>query len=171
MVRVIPLAVGAFLVGVAAALCAPEHGPADTARAKESRAKTHVPAGELVGVVARVNAAERLVKLRVQVPVLRGRRLQPQLEEVELEAADDVKVRLSSPPPKYDDKGNPRRYTQAELRRMRDSLGYLADFDALKSGQTVHVSLVKPRPGARAKGAPEPKPVIGTILILAEASR
>lgn len=159
-----------YSLGLALAVAAQEHVP-PAGNSKGASAKAYVPAGDVVGIVQRVNAADRLVRLRVQLPVLRGRKWETRDEEWEFEAADDVKVRLAQPPQKYDEKGNPLRYTASELRRMRDPLGYFADFDAVKSGQTVRLGLVKPKPATKAKDAPEPKPLIGTILIVAEVVR
>src|SRR5205823_4887635 len=81
----------------------------------------------------------------------------PQLKSksqvVEVQAADDVKVRLSQPPPAYDDKGHFRTRTAQELKELKGPdptlPGYAADWDDLKDGQTVTVRL------ARTEGAKE----------------
>jgi flagellar basal body-associated protein FliL len=66
-----------------------------------------------------------------------------QSKDVELEIADDLKVRTLVEPIEYDDKGKPRRLTakeKAELKGPDPKLpGYEADFDNLKVNQTVTV--------------------------------
>jgi hypothetical protein len=75
-------------------------------------------------------------------------------KEVEWTAADDVKVRMANPPVQFDDRGQPKKYTQKELREMRgeDKL-FPAEFSDLKQDQIVQVTLV------RKKGVPPRRPV------------
>jgi hypothetical protein len=67
---------------------------------------------------------------------------------IEFVADDDMKIRTLQLPVEYDDKGKPRKLTQKELKERRGSdlslPGYEADFDMLKQGQLVNVSLEKP---------------------------
>jgi hypothetical protein len=68
-------------------------------------------------------------------------------QDVKLRAAENIKIRLLTPPIDYDDKGNPKKYTPKELDELRGpdkSLpGYGAEFDSLRSGQMVKVYLAK----------------------------
>jgi hypothetical protein len=81
---------------------------------------------------------------------------------VELQADDEVQFRRKDPPPAYDDKGRPRRYTAAELKTLRGpdaSLpGYPAEGQDLKVGQVVEVSLVKRQEDAKKDDAKNQKP-------------
>jgi hypothetical protein len=76
--------------------------------------------------------------------------------DVKLRFAENAKIRLSQPPPDYDDKGNPKKYTARELEKMRGKEGlpgYTAEMEALKSGQTVKVYLKRyPVASAAARG-------------------
>jgi Leucine-rich repeat (LRR) protein len=108
-------------------------------------------------------------------------RLYRRLEEhqdVPLQAAADVQVRSGQPPTLFDDKGNVRTPTAAELKEMKgpdpNVPGYKADFESLKSGQVVEVRLAR----ADAPGAPANRPKDGaadvplqavTVVILREA--
>ncbi|MHB1426011.1 MAG: hypothetical protein ACYC3I_22840 [Gemmataceae bacterium] len=99
-------------------------------------------------------------------------------KEVEWTAADEIKVRAANPPPQFDDKGRPKRYTSKELRELRgtDKLpGFPAEFSDIKSGQTLVVTLLQkktgPRPVRRGKDAEaEPSsdalPKMSFILIM-----
>jgi len=102
-------------------------------------------------------------------------------QTVELSAADSVQVRIAYPPPAFDDKGNPKQYTPKELRELKgvgNKWGYPADFDTLKTDQTVVVDLgMKKSTGGKinlkdkdlAAGlAGANKPLITTVYILAE---
>lgn len=68
-------------------------------------------------------------------------------QEVELQADDDIKVRLKNAPVQFDDKGKPKQLTADELKELKGpdpSLpGYQADFSDLKTGQLVRVSLAR----------------------------
>jgi hypothetical protein len=108
-------------------------------------------------------------------------------KDVELELADEVKVRSSRPTEVFDDKGRVKRYTARELRELKgnDKLpGYAADLADLQPGQTVMVKLARrqtpkppettenPKPSAsRSRRRPEPaaspeKPLVTVILIV-----
>ena len=70
---------------------------------------------------------------------------------MDITSIDDVKVRLTDPPPAYDDKGNIKKRTEKELKELKgdpkdpDSklLGYPAQFSDIRQGSYVKVSLVK----------------------------
>lgn len=77
---------------------------------------------------------------------------------LEVQPADDLKVRAKFPPIAFDDKGNVKKYTAKELKELKGddpkAPGYQADFDSLKPGQFVTVSLMqkkkmRPKPGEK----------------------
>ena len=74
-------------------------------------------------------------------------RLTPQWQDFEFDVDDDVAIRLQQPPPAFDDKGQPRKYTTAELKELKgpdaNVPGYPADFTDLKPGRTVTLHLVQ----------------------------
>jgi hypothetical protein len=82
-------------------------------------------------------------------------------QKIELQAADEMKVRTVLPPVEYDDKGKLRKLSEKELRELKGPdpklPGYQADFDSLKTEQIVDVYLAAPKGGA-AKGKPKAKP-------------
>lgn len=78
-------------------------------------------------------------------------------KDVDVQVADGAKVRSINPPLAFDDKGNPRKYTQKELKELRGDEklpGYNSDLDALRTGQTVTLSLATKKDAnpARQKG-------------------
>ena len=69
-------------------------------------------------------------------------------QDVKAVPADDMKVRLLRPPEAYDDKGNPKKYTDKELKELKgpDKLpGYTGTLEDVKTNQLV---LVYPGPQA-----------------------
>jgi hypothetical protein len=98
-------------------------------------------------------------------------------KDFDLQSTADVTVRYQDPPAQYDDKGYLKKYTAAELKEMKgkDSNlpGYAADFDKLAPGQTVRVTLAKPKADKdkpKDKDAPDDvKPLVSMIVIVADA--
>jgi hypothetical protein len=78
-------------------------------------------------------------------------------QNVDFQAADDVKVRFLHLPAAYDDRGNLKKYTPAEIKELKGkdaSLpGFESSVDALKVGMTVQVKLTRhqPRPAPATK--------------------
>jgi hypothetical protein len=71
-----------------------------------------------------------------------------QHKDFDLESTADAKVRTQDPPVQYDEKGNVKKYTSKELQDLKgDSKlpGYTSDWDSLKVGQTVKVTLTRPK--------------------------
>jgi hypothetical protein len=68
-------------------------------------------------------------------------------KDIDLQADDNIKVRVAQPPTEPDDKGFSKKLTKAELKKLKgpDATlpGYTADFDQLKVGQQVTVYLAK----------------------------
>lgn len=79
-------------------------------------------------------------------------------QDVDLDAVDDVKVRLNEPPAQFDDKGNIVKLTKAQKAKLRREgpdpklPGFAGSFSDLKEGQIVKVQLV------RKKGRPRIRP-------------
>jgi hypothetical protein len=96
-------------------------------------------------------------------------------QDVPLVAAEDVKVRVAAPPIEFDEKGNPRKYTPEELRKLRGPeklWGYPGDWSNLQNGQEVKVFLARNKKAvARAesddKGNETKKAEVSRIYILA----
>jgi hypothetical protein len=67
-------------------------------------------------------------------------------DRIDIQLDDEVQVRTMNLPPLYDDKGNPKQYTYAERQKLRGNLretGYQSDYDSLKVGQIINLSLGK----------------------------
>ncbi len=98
-------------------------------------------------------------------------------KDFDLDSSPTVVVRQAELPAQYDDKGNLKKYTAAELKELKgknpDLPGYTAEFDNLTVGQTVRVTLAKPKADKdkpKDKDAPEDKrPVVSMIVIVADA--
>jgi hypothetical protein len=97
---------------------------------------------------------------------------------IDLEAADDVLVRLKDPPVEFDEKGNVKKHTAKELKELKGDPklpGYAGDFDSLKPDQIIQVKLAKtkqapqPRGKPADKDAPDNRPVARSIMILRDA--
>src|SRR5690349_17484830 len=107
-------------VGWLAALCIPAlllAGPALAQKEKDKdkdkdpdKDKTHwVKVATIQGKVTAVYEDKRKLRVQIQVPTLqpngRSYRIAMQAKDVEVQATDDVVVRLSYPKPDFDDKG------------------------------------------------------------------
>jgi len=117
----------------------------DADKAKEKPAEKMIRVAVVVGKIGRVDEAKKSLHLELTV----GKKS----EWADWVSTDDVKVRILKPPPAFDDKGNPKKYTRKELRELKgDSKlpGYPAEFSDLKPGQYVQVTLVRKK-GVRRK--------------------
>jgi hypothetical protein len=104
--------------------------------------------------------------------------IKEEFQSVDIDSADDLKVRVPNPPVEFDEKGKPKVYTKAQLKEMKGDPklpGYQADFDSLHPDQIVTVTLVKkketPKPKKDADKDPleaENKPVASMIIIQME---
>jgi hypothetical protein len=133
---------------------------AQDAKKEEPKPEKLLPAGSLAGTL--VKGRKGKGKSAEEVWFLRPARGQ----RVDLQFADDVKVRLAQPPKKYDDKGHILKYTPAELKALKgpgNLPGYAASPEDLRSGQTVAVTLGK------RKGAAAGAVVVTAVLVLADA--
>ncbi len=148
-----------LLVGLLLAFAAPEFAAAQKDKPKADGSFVHL--GELTATVTLVEASERHLTVQYTPP---GQEASVNLD---LKAADDLKVRLLKPPPVFDNRGKPRAYTTKELKELRGpdpkQPGYTGEFANLKSGQTVLVTLaqrkeVVKKPAPKGKAAvPAPK--------------
>jgi hypothetical protein len=99
-------------------------------------------------------------------------------KDIDLEPADDMKVRTAFLPVVNDDKGYRKKYTAQEIRELRgkgDLPGYAAEPDALAANQMVTVYITMKKQSAKTgdtetKDPPagESKPVVSMILIRSE---
>jgi hypothetical protein len=73
--------------------------------------------------------------------------------DIELQAAEDMKVRLLQPPVAFDDNGKPKKYTKKELDELKGPdkklPGYTAAFENLRPGQVVEVYLAKKKDSSK----------------------
>jgi hypothetical protein len=104
-------------------------------------------------------------------------------KDFNLQAIEEVKVRLMQLPVEYDDKGHVKKYTAKEKKELRGKdltlPGYTGSWDQVSAGQTVKVYLLpkKKKPAAdKGKGEDkevfdlleENRPLVKMIVILAE---
>jgi hypothetical protein len=154
---------------------------AGLARAQQDTVRT-----QLELLTARTKAQRLLAMINLQTRSYNHATVKAVRAEVDLQPADDMKVRILVPPARLDDRGKPIRYTKDELREMRGDgklPGYKADVDTIQEGQRVTAVLVRkkekeaPRPAAKDKekgkdSADEQendhKPLIRMLIIEAE---
>jgi hypothetical protein len=142
-----------------------------------------VPAGEITGKLVRIESAQKTLAVQISIPYFIGRNLNYRHVDIELQTADDVKVRLANPPLEFDAKGNPKRYTAKELKALRgpgNLPGFPGDFDSLKNEQIVKCFLKRPKDPPRLTGKDpkrdqellnQSKPVVDMVFILVEPRR
>jgi hypothetical protein len=75
-------------------------------------------------------------------------RLTPHSQDFEFDIDDEIKIRLQQPRRAFDDKGNPKKYSPAELKQLRGQEqrnvpGYPAEFADLKTGRAVTIYFVE----------------------------
>jgi hypothetical protein len=118
-----------------------------------------------------------LLQMLIQLRNSQGAGVEVRQIPVDLQAADEMKVRTLVLPPKYDDKGKITRYSNQELKEMRGNSnlpGYAAEMDSLHTGQTVVVYLAKPKappkPAAKKEknDLEDDKPIARAIVIMSE---
>ncbi len=92
-------------------------------------------------------------------------------KDLEFETVDETKYRTASPPIAFDDKGDPKKYTTAELKELKgpDHLpGYTSEASALHSGQKVVVTAGRRKLAPGEKELAEEKPVATMIVIVGD---
>jgi TolA-binding protein len=71
-------------------------------------------------------------------------KIEEKSQDIQMQAHDEMKVRTLIPPPVFDDKGNPRKYTPEELADLKDSTtlpGYRAAFGDVQTKQYIQVAI------------------------------
>ncbi len=101
---------------------------------------------QLAGEVERLQAQT----LRLQLQGNTDYTIKKEFKDIDFHTADDVKVRIMTPPVQFDDKGNVKEYTKDELKALKgkdsDLPGYESTLDYLKVGDTIKVTLATPKP-------------------------
>lgn len=100
-------------------------------------------------------------------------------KNVDLQAAEELVVRLMQPPVEFDEKGRPRRLTDKEKRALQGPdpklPGYTAEFENLKANQVVRVTLARRKEVGKPKEkdflADGERPQVKMIVILADPER
>jgi hypothetical protein len=129
--------------------------------------------------LAMTNNPNRALELRNAIARDTPKMYKQQPFDVDIEPGEEVKVVAKNPPPAFDDKGKIKRYTAKELAELKDdpkSPFFKADFDSLKNGQLVTVTVgwkkdtVKPKPGKEKdpEWLAQNRPIALKILIVAE---
>lgn len=145
----------------------------ETKPAPAARAKKLDIIDTLTVVLGDVNKDDRTVTFVTQSAYGRGVRNQTQT----LPLAEDVKVRRAQPPEQTDDKGQPKKYTALELRKLKGAdprlPGYTGDLDQVHGGESAEITLARERPTPKipkAKGAKpaEEKTYVTMIVITNE---
>ena len=148
---------------------------------KAASAAALVRLGEVVATLTEVQASSKQLTVQYNQKVVgKDLQLQDMPVTVEVQTADDVKVRILQLPPAFDDKGKPRRYTPKELKQLKGpdpkQPGYTGGFDSLKPGQKVQLTLARSKDAL--KKPPKGKPrddqealenvTVTRVVILAE---
>ena len=130
-------------------------------------------------------AAQQRLQYQVQLAQKQAREIYKPVAK-EMRAVENIKVRTMFLPVQFDDNGNPKKWTQKDIRAFKGNStlpGYPAELDALKIGQVVQCYLAKQQPKSVAKGpalkkkfedeeeaaAGETRPEVVMIVVLQEA--
>jgi hypothetical protein len=101
-------------------------------------------------VADKINALADLNR-RLQAALAAAYTVKEDSKNIDLKPDDDMKVRVMNLPPEFDEKGKPRKRTQAELKKLKGDPklpGYEADLESLHADQIVTVSIVRKKPAA-----------------------
>jgi hypothetical protein len=93
-------------------------------------------------------------------------------KDFDLESGAEAEVRRQDPPVQYDDKGQVKKYTPKELQELKGDAklpGYQADWTDLKPGQSVKVTLVKPKGKDKDNKKGDARPQASLILVIKDA--
>ncbi|MGL4555283.1 MAG: hypothetical protein ACRC33_29300 [Gemmataceae bacterium] len=104
-----------------------------------------------------VQARQQMAQAQLEMARAQAQLYQTELvnQEVEVDAIEDVVVRMASPKQDFDEKGRVKKYTKAELKELKGEgkhPGYKAEFSDIQNEQIIRVTTV------RKKGEPAPKP-------------
>jgi hypothetical protein len=100
-----------------------------------------------------------MAQLQIQIARLGGNAQQAPFkvvtkkQEYEVATDDNTKVLFTTPPIAFDEKGNVKKYTDAELKELRDPKlpYYKGTFDQLRPGHLVKITLGKPAATSKSK--------------------
>ena len=95
--------------------------------------------------------------------------IEKKMQKVEVQLTDTANIRVPNPPVAFDDDGKAKKYTKAELEKLKGDPklpGFPAEFGALATGETIQLTLVKkkdakPMNPAGPPGVPKPKDLVG----------
>jgi hypothetical protein len=94
--------------------------------------------------------------------------IEKKTQKVEVQLTDEVKIRIPNPPVAFDDDGKAKKYTKAELDKLKGDPklpGFPAEFGALATGETIQLTLVKKKDAKPMNpappGVPKPKDLVG----------
>jgi hypothetical protein len=184
------LGTGVLLVGIcltAAGPAAGQKGPGGPATPPTDYTRL-IQAGVAAGKVIRIGDRGATFTLQVvenvpgglAPPAGRGGRPKTQVTNFELDADDEVIVRVLTPPLKFDEKGKPQKYTSQELQELKgpdpNLPGYTSSFDSVKRGSLVQIKVGPPRIVLEEKGPPKKegegvsRPQVSMIVILQEGN-
>jgi hypothetical protein len=122
---------------------------------RKIRLQVSVPKLNPAGINGLANAQRQMAMARSLPARLQAQRAmilaQAQLytmasQDIELEALDDVVVRMARPREEFDDKGKVKKLTKAELKELKGDPkepGYKAEFSDVSTEQIIQVQLVK----------------------------
>jgi hypothetical protein len=147
---------------------------AEDPKKADSKKEKLIPVGDPVtGKLTKVDSGMRFtLEVTTKEPYVSGKsvRTKDVKKSIDLVAADDMVVRLSDPPPVFNDKGERRKHTAKELAQLKgpgNLPGYKADAADIQKGQTVTVRLGQsrpPKPTGKDKPPPEPLKVMMMII-------
>lgn len=97
-----------------------------------------------------------------------------QRKEFDLQATDDVNVRLAKLPLEFDDKGYPKKYTDKELKERKgpdpNLPGYASSFEELKPGHIVKVTFGRAKTDSKDADKKDEHPHITRIIVVDEGT-
>lgn len=107
----------------------------------------YVKLNTVSGKVGKFDEASNCLTIRVPVPYINNKKFDSKDVDVKAVLTDDVKIRVMIPPPQFDDKGRPKRYTNKELNELKGedkkSPGFPGTTDDLQANALIRVDLVR----------------------------
>lgn len=111
-----------------------------------------------------INRQRRLAEIQLNMARQQANMYKDHPYSLELQAADDMKVRTFNLPQEFDEKGKPRKYTAKELAELKGPdtklPGYAAEFENLQVGQQVEVTVLRPKTVAKPKTKDKDRDVV-----------
>jgi hypothetical protein len=94
--------------------------------------------------------------------------IEKKMQKVEVQLTDTANIRVPNPPVAFDDDGKAKKYTKAELEKLKGDPklpGFPAEFGVLATGEMVQLTLVKKKDtkpmNPAPPGVPKPKDLVG----------